>query len=158
MRNYRVVRYGLGRNTTLSFFSRLVDDRDEQMCFSLEDERRHTKVPGETCIPTGSYELKLRTEGGMHGRYRERFGDRHKGMIWLQNVPDFEYVYIHIGNTDDDSRGCICPGMVPLIYPDGEFHVGRSADAYWKIYEEIVPALIAGERVVLHVTEIQPWA
>lgn len=158
MRNWRVVRYGLGRNTTLGFFSRLVDDKDEHICFSLEDERRHTKVPGETCIPTGSYELKLRTEGGMHGRYQDRFGDRHKGMIWLQNVPDFEWVYIHIGNTDDDSRGCILPGTVPLIYPDGEFHVGRSTDAYWKVYEEIVPALIAGERCVLHVTEIQPWA
>jgi hypothetical protein len=158
MKGYQAVRYGLGRNTTLSFFNRIKDDVAEKMCFALEDERRHTKVPGETCIPTGTYELKLRTEGGMHQRYLERYGDRHKGMLWLQNVENFQFVYIHIGNTDDDTQGCILPGKVPLIYPDGEFHVGRSGDAYWEIYEEIAPALIAGEKVVIHVTEIQPWA
>lgn len=159
MRNYRLVRYGLGRNTTLGFFTKTEGgDQEVQMDFSLEDERRHTKVYGETCIPTGSYELKLRTEGGMHHRYDALFGDRHKGMIWLQNVPGFEYVYIHIGNTDDDTAGCILPGEVPLVYPDGEFHVGRSTQAYWRLYEDMVPALIAGERVVLHITEIQPWA
>ena len=159
MRTYRVVRYGLGRNTTLGFWTRVEDDDNEtQLDFSLEDERRHTKDYGETCIPAGTYELKLRTEGGMHQRYSERFGARHKGMIWLQNVPDFQYVYVHIGNTDDDTKGCILPGEVPGIYPDGEFYVGRSTPAYWRLYEEIVPLLIAGERVVLNITEIQPWA
>lgn len=159
MKQYRLVRYGLGRNTTLGFWTRIEDDDSEtQLDFSLEDERRHTKVYGETCIPTGTYELKLRTEGGMHGDYLDKYGDRHKGMLWLQNVPDFEWVYIHILNYERQTKGCIGVGEVPMIYPDGEFWIGRSTPAYWRLYEEIAPLLIAGERVVVHVTEIQPWA
>jgi len=162
VRQYAVVRYGLGRNSTLGLFQRVEPD-EAQLCFGLEDERRHTKVYGETCIPTGTYELRLRTDGMddedmFNGRYRKRFGDRHKGMIWLQNVPNFEWVYIHILNYEHQTKGCIGVGEVPGIYPDGEFFVGRSEPAYWKVYEDIVPALISGERVLLHVTEIQPWA
>lgn len=159
MKQYAVVRYGLGRNSTLSLVRRVQSGgADTDLCFAIEDERRLTKVQGETCIPVGTYELKLRTEGGMHAEYSEKYGDRHKGMLWLQNVEGFEFVYIHIGNYENQTKGCILPGMVPAIYPDGEFWVGRSADAYWMLYEEIAPALIAGEKVVLHVTEMQPWA
>lgn len=164
MRQYRVVRYGLGRNTTLGFWTRIEeDDSETQLDFSLEDERRHTKVYGETCIPTGSYELKLFTdhmddEEWMNGRYRKKYGDRHKGMLHLQNVPEFTSVYIHILNYEHQTKGCIGVGEVPAIYPDGEFWIGRSTPAYWRLYEEIAPLLIAGERVVVHVTEIQPWA
>lgn len=160
MRTYQVVRYGFGKDSTLGFWTRIVDGDATQLCFNVEDERRNTKVQGETCIPVGTYELRLRTEGGMHARYTERFGSRHKGMLELQNVENFEFVYVHIGNDDDDTRGCLLPGMVPGFNPDKpmEFVVGRSTEAYWMLYEEIVPLLIAGERVVLQVTEIQPWA
>jgi hypothetical protein len=158
MKTFQVARYGLGRNSTLGYFSRITNDAREEICFTLEDERRYTKVYGETCIPVGTYELRLRTEGDMHQDYRRRFGDRHKGMIWLQDVPDFTFVYIHILNYEYQTKGCIGVGEVPAIYPDGEFWVGRSESAYWRVYDEIVPALIAGEKVVLHVTEVQPWA
>ena len=163
MKQYSVVRYGMGRNSTLGILTRLHGGDEEELCFTLEDERRTTKVQGETCIPVGSYELKLRTDGmdnmnTMNGRYRNRFGSRHKGMIWLQEVPDFTWVYIHIGNDEDETEGCILTGKIPQISLDGEFSVGNSTEAYWKVYEEIAPALIAGEKVILHVTEMQPWA
>ena len=155
---FEVARFGLGKNSTLSTFSAIEGAGRRQMAFSIEDERRVTKVYGETCIPVGTYELKLRTHGGMHQDYLEKYGDRHKGMIWLQDVPEFEWIYIHILNYEYQTKGCIGPGEVPGIYPDGEFYVGRSTPAYWKIYDEIAPLLIAGEKVVLHVTEVQPWA
>ena len=164
MKQYTTVRYGMGRNSTLGLFNRVEEEGpDSVMGFTLEDERRHTKVPGETCIGVGTYELLLRTDGMdspelMNGRYRNKWGDRHKGMIHLQNVPNFTWVYIHILNYEHQTQGCIGVGEVPGIYPDGEFFIGRSTPTYWKVYEEIAPALIAGERVVLHVTEMQPWA
>jgi len=66
--------------------------------FTLEDTYHAIKVPGETRIPAGKYDIKLRTEGGLHNKYKAKFGSMHKGMLWLQNVPGFEWVYIHIGN------------------------------------------------------------
>jgi len=164
MKQYAVVRYGLGRNSTLGLFRRLIDGGDTvDMAFTLEDERRHTKVYGETCIPVGTYELKLRTDGMdnpemMNHDYRRKYGEWHKGMIELQNVPEFTSVYIHILNYETQTKGCVGVGEVPGIYPDGEFFIGRSEAAYKKVYEEIATALIAGEKCVLHVTEMQPWA
>ena len=69
--------------------------------FTLEDEIRDVKVKGETAIPLGEYEIKLRTVGGFHTKYTSKYGAAfHKGMLELQNVPNFQYILIHTGNTD----------------------------------------------------------
>ena len=75
-------------------------------CFTLEDPYHAVKVKGNTRIPNGIYKLGLRTEGGLHERYSEIFGNDHKGMIWLRDVPNFTYIYIHIGNTHEHTAGC----------------------------------------------------
>lgn len=150
--NLELMRYGFGLDSTLGRLYVTGDERNFE-CFTLEDERRTEKVRGETCIPPGSYEVTLRTEGGMHARYSERFPEWHKGMLWLRDVPDFEYIYLHPGNTDDDTEGCILPGRVPVTLPDGEFTVSRSTEAYRALYRKVAEALESGERVVVHVME-----
>src|SRR5262245_15554894 len=54
------------------------------VCDALEDAWHMVKMPGITRIPAGLYEIRLRTEGGMHAKYAERFLEFHKGMLWLQ--------------------------------------------------------------------------
>ena len=110
-----------------------------EVVWTLEDPKRKHKVYGETRIPAGRYKLKLRKEGGMHQRYSQRFPDMHQGMIWLQDVPMFEWVYIHIGNTPADTEGCILVGMTR-----GENVIHQSAMAYETIYPRIVKALQNG--------------
>ena len=146
--NLEVRRYAFGQDSTLSHI--YVDGVRE--CFGLEDERRAVKVKGETCIPPGRYEIKLRTDGGMHARYAERFPEIHKGMLWLQDVDNFQWIYFHIGNRDDHTDGCILTGTVPVILPDGEFEVARSKDAYLKLYANVIAALEDGA-VWVHITE-----
>ena len=77
------------------------------ICFGLEDEYREEKVVGETRIPAGTYKITLRTEGGFNQRYKKRFPDIHKGMLHIRNVPNFEYILIHCGNTDEHTKGCL---------------------------------------------------
>ena len=85
--------------------------KDSYVCLTLEDEYREVKVKGETRIPCGIYKIKLRTEGGHHQRYLDRYGsDWHKGMIEICDVPNFKYILIHIGNTEDDTDGCVLTG------------------------------------------------
>jgi hypothetical protein len=79
-------------------------------CFTLEDTFRHKKEAGITRIPAGKYEIKLRKGSPMADRYLKNYGT--EGMLHLQDVPGFEYVYIHIGNTDEDSEGCILVGSM----------------------------------------------
>ena len=149
MMNLELHRYAFGDDSTLGRLS--IDGEFE--CFTLEDERRTVKVRGETCIPPGQYEILLRTEGGLHTKYAERFPETHKGMLWFQDVPGFTYIYLHIGNRENQTDGCPLVGVVPVILPDGEFEIARSGDAYTALYAKVVAALDADERVWVHVTE-----
>lgn len=121
------------------------------LCFTLEDERRDQKVPGETRIPEGTYALALRREGGMHKGYAAEFPDMHKGMLWLKNVPGFDWIYLHVGNTERDTAGCPLVGLTAETR-GGEFTIGRSRDAYRKLYPLVAAELLAGRAVEISVT------
>mgnify|MGYP003147362090 CR=1 FL=1 len=150
---FSLERYGFGADSTLGKLYQLTDEGRELQCFTLEDEIREIKIPGETAIPAGTYEIKLRTEGGMHEKYLRKFLELpHRGMLWLQNIPDFEWVYLHIGNTDDDSLGCPLVGRVPNTTASGEFQVYESTAAYRELYPKLADPIADGERVVLEVT------
>jgi hypothetical protein len=137
-----VVRY----NNQEEFTDGLLFINGEFQVHALEDEFRTKKVYGETRIPKGRYRIQLRTEGGFHERYSNKFGeDFHKGMLHIVEVPNFEYVLIHIGNDDDDTAGCLLVGMTNSA-DDAPF-IGGSKAAYVKIYPIIKDAILRGEDV-----------
>jgi hypothetical protein len=115
------------------------------LCHTLEDEYRLDKVSAETRIPAGTYEVKLRTEGGFHQRYSDRFPDLHEGMLHVTEVPNFQYVLIHIGNTEADTAGCLLVGSAPT--EDGR--LTNSTRAYKKVYAHVLEALKRGEQVTI---------
>jgi len=108
--------------------------------FTLEDPYREEKVAGITRIPAGRYEIKLRTEGGMNERYKDKY-DYHQGMLWLQDVTNFKWVYLHIGNKHEDTWGCILVGENAVMGND-ESTIQYSAAAYRKIYEKCLDCLL----------------
>jgi hypothetical protein len=122
----------------------------ESECFTLEDERREVKVMGETRIPEGSYKIKLRTKGGFHNRYKKRFPQFHKGMLELQDVPNFKYILIHCGNTDKDTAGCILVGQKVSKHDT----LVKSKDAYISLYKKVIAAIEKGEEVVLNISSV----
>ena len=81
----------------------------EYFCDTCEDKVRDTnkngvfdeekKVYGETAIPYGTYTIIL----SMSNRFK-------RVLPLLLDVPDFEGVRIHSGNTSKDSLGCILVG------------------------------------------------
>ena len=127
----------------------------EFLCYTLEDEERALKVRGETRVPAGTYEIKLRTEGGFHGRYTKRFAGMHKGMLHVINVPNFKWILIHTGNTDEHTAGCLLVGAAQennKIIKDG--FVGKSTNAYKRIYPPIAKALEKGEKVTIEYIDL----
>jgi hypothetical protein len=112
-------------------------------CDTLEDEPRKVKVRGETRIPAGTYEIKLRTAGSFHAKYSERFKDIHHGMLHITNVPGFDYILIHCGNTDEDTAGCLLVGEAQ------EWILKNSTAAYKKLYLKISGALLKNEKVFI---------
>lgn len=135
------LRFSSGSDSTLGLiFLDKPPTAAQFICYVLEDQFNEPKIPGETCIPEGRYEIKLRTEGRMDQRYGERY-PWHKGMLWLQDVPGFEWIYIHVGNKDDDSDGCLLvgDGQVGNVMDRGQ--VTASVAAYTRLYDLIVTAL-----------------
>jgi len=126
-------------------------------CFTLEDKvREGSKVMKESAIPLGEYEIKFRTVGGFDSKYTSRYGaDWHKGMLELQDVPNFKYILIHTGNTDEHTAGCLLVGETQQDLDKGkDGFVGGSGDAYKKMYPKVRDALLAGEKVTIKYSDI----
>ena len=87
-----------------------VTDGINFLAYTLEDEYRKKKRSKETRIPAGTYEIKLRDEGGFNQRYSKKYSRIHRGMLHIINVPGFEYILIHVGNSDEHTAGCLLVG------------------------------------------------
>ena len=120
------------------------------LAYILEDEHRNEKKYGETRIPEGTYDLDLRKVGGYHAKYSKRFAHIHTGMLHVTNVPGFEYILIHCGNTDEHTAGWLLVGDSQennQITKDGV--IGKSTQAYKRIYPQIAKAIECGEEVTI---------
>jgi hypothetical protein len=122
--------------------------------FTLEDEHRNEKVHGETRIPAGTYPLGLRTEGGFHQKYRDKFPQLHEGMVQIENVPDFKYILYHIGNNDEDTAGCILPGDSAQSNKIRNGFVGHSTKAYERTYPKLVEYIQTADQPVIEIIDL----
>jgi len=110
-------------------------------CFTCEDVVRETggpvaewKIKGETAIPSGRYKIGLVKSS--------RFGP---DTLSLEDVPGFESIRIHSGNTSADTEGCLLVGETH----NGNM-IGTSCGALAKLKKKLIPAIKAGEDV--HIT------
>lgn len=129
-----VERFASNDDATLS----IVRVDGEFVCFGVEDEFRAEKVANETRIPSGLYDIRLRNIGGFDARYEKKF-HFHKGMLQVQDVPGFEYILIHIGNTEKDTAGCLLVNEGVLGRPD-EMSGQSSTNAYKRLYSMVLSA------------------
>lgn len=141
---FEVQRFSSQSDSTLGILFDVTDGR-KFLCFTLEDEAREVKVKGETRIPAGTYKLKLRKEGGFHGKYASKYGSMHKGMIHVQDVPGFSYILWHTGNTDEHTDGCLLLGDTSQQNITKDGFIGASTEAYKRVYPPIAEALERGE-------------
>ena len=141
-----VIRFQFGKDATNGLL--FIDDVFE--CYTLEDQYQEKKVMHETCIPEGEYKIEYRTVGGFHSKYTARYGAFHRGMLWIKEVPGFEYILIHTGNTDEHTSGCLIVGESQQDLERGsDGFIGASGDAYKKLYPKVADALDKGEDVTI---------
>lgn len=96
---------------------------DVFFAYTLEDIEQPNKVYGETCIPLGNYSVIV--------DHSNRFN---RDMPHILNVPGFEGIRIHGGNTDKDTHGCILIGSNCWL----SLHkIGNCAERVSKIIELI---------------------
>lgn len=93
-----------------AYFCDTLEDRDRGLEQAMPlDMIKRIKVKGETAIPTGTYELSMRHISPKYSR-KKTFAFTGGVMPRLLNVPGYEGVLIHSGNTAADSEGCILVG------------------------------------------------
>ena len=121
----RVERTDLSENSTIG--NLYVDDQFE--CYTLEDKVRPVKIKGKTAISAGRYEVII--------NYSQRFG---RLLPLFLNVPNFEGVRIHPGNTAADTEGCILVGRTK----DTGF-IGQSRLAFEQLFTKLKAASETGK-------------
>jgi hypothetical protein len=151
---------------------RFADDGDTTMgilyidgvfeCFTIEDEeQKGNKIKGETRVPNGTYDVKLRDEGGYTQKYAKKYPDMHEGMLCIHNKPNwklenngksFQYILIHTGNTDEHTMGCL---LVNDSVSGKTFTGGSSVDAYKDLYPKVTKELLDGCEVTITYTDIE---
>ena len=148
----QVVRTQFGKDATNGML--FIDGVFE--CFTLEDQEQAVKIHSETAIPLGTYNVVLRQAGNFDKRYVAKYGSTwHKGMLWIQDVPGFEWILIHTGNTDEHTAGCLLVGETQQDLDKGkDGFVGGSGDAYKKMYPKVRNALQNNDKVTIEYTHI----
>jgi hypothetical protein len=122
--------------------------------YVIEDEKRKQKVAGETRIPAGLYKVKKRkADSPLTLKYREIYTDFFDYHLELQDVPDFKYVYIHHGNFEYNTDGCLLVNSGYYETEDGEYAGTRSRDAFRLVYKRISEMLNDGEEVFIEVLD-----
>jgi len=146
-----VVRTQFGIDATNGMM--FIDDKFE--CYTLEDQYQAVKVMHETCIPEGTYQIKFRKVGGFHTKYSARYKNAHYGMLELQDVPDFKYILIHSGNTDEHASGCILTGNTQQDLDLGkDGMIGQSRNAYERMYRKVSAVLLQGKEVTITISKV----
>jgi hypothetical protein len=105
-------------------------------CFTLEDKVRPVKIKGETAIPAGTYEVAV--------TFSNKF---QKLLPLLMDVPNFDGIRIHTGNTAKDTLGCILVGQ-----GTGVDSISSSRLAFAPLFEKL-QGVIRTEKVFIEITE-----
>lgn len=115
------------------------------VCHTLEDVVREVpglpvaewKIKGKTAIPAGRYRVTLEDS--------PRFGP---ATLTINDVPGYQWIRMHAGNTDADTEGCILLGE--LIHT-GQIVGGTSRPAVKKVRDLVMEAINAGEEVWIEI-------
>lgn len=93
-------------------------------CYTLEDVEREVKIKSETAISKGTYKVIVT----MSNRFKRL-------LPLLINVPDFQGVRIHSGNTNHDTEGCILVGQTR-----SKDFIGKSRKAFDNLFKKMQKA------------------
>jgi len=118
-------------------------------CFVVEDGYRSKKIKHETRIPAGRYRVVPMKEGKFFYKYSNQFG--HAFVPHLLDVPGFEFILIHIGNTIKDTSGCILVNRFLGLGTDNNYIGSDSSSVYKLLYSLMRAALERGEEIWIEV-------
>ena len=126
------------------------------MCDTIEDTVRdldkdgkfangEVKIPGKTAIPYGRYEITMKVKSPKYSNVSKySWAKKYDGCLpRLLNVPHFDGVLIHVGNSALDSEACVLVGENKVV---GK--VINSVNTFRRLMDDyLVPAKKRNEKI-----------
>jgi hypothetical protein len=128
--------YTIGRlSIDGQYFCDTIEDTDrglrQDMPLSVNQAK---KRKGVTAIPVGRYRVTLGVKSPRFSK-KKQYAACNGYLPRILNVPAFDGVLIHIGNTAKDSEGCILVGDNKKVGM-----VINSTKTYWRLYDRLQEA------------------
>lgn len=117
------------------FFCDTLEDPDRGLTSTMSlTEIKSKKIKGDTAIPTGTYKITLDVVSPKYSNFSKYPYVKFCGgkMPRLLNIPGYEGVLIHAGNTQKDTEGCLLVGENKVV--------GKviNSQATWKKLYEVI--------------------
>lgn len=149
-RKYPKPNYTIGKmSIDGQYFCDTLEDRDRglKQSDSLAVIRR-IKIPSETAIPKGKYQVTLgvRSLKYMQPKYSAQYAFCGAYLPRLINVPGFDGILIHIGNTNKDTAGCLLVGENKQVG-----RVLNSTATFQRLYKILKNATNEGRRIWIEI-------
>lgn len=129
------------------FFSNTIEDKDRGLNQTMPKEKiLFMKKPGITAIPTGTYEIVLNVQSSKYKKSKIMMQFCKAYMPRLLNVPGYNGVLIHPGNSASDTEGCIIPGKNNKVG-----WVSNSTNYFKELYNKMKIANKKGEKIIIEI-------
>ena len=126
-------------------FSQTLEDKDRGLTQDMPlEEIKSKKIYGKTAIPTGTYDIDMNT---VSPKFKDRsWAKPYGGKIpRLMNVPGFDGVLCHPGNTSESTSGCLLVGKNSI-----KGMVTDSTRTFHTLMSKyLLPAKVQGEHIII---------
>lgn len=131
-------------------FCDTVEDKDRDLNRNGVFDNGEKKVYAETAIPNGTYEITMKVQSPKFSQRKEynwwKVNGRYGYLPRLLNVPHFEGILIHAGQSARSSAGCVIVGYNTIV---GQ--VTDSMNVCKKLYPILQAASDRGEKITIEV-------
>lgn len=129
------------------FFSNTIEDKDRGLSSSMSlTDIKKVKKPGITAIPTGTYSITLDVQSPKYAKSKTMMEFCKAYMPRLKNVPGYDGVLVHPGNSAKDTEGCIIPGK-----NDKVGWVSNSTTYFKNLYNKMKEARNRKEEITIEI-------
>ncbi|MCL6258120.1 DUF5675 family protein [Aquiflexum sp. TKW24L] len=141
-----VLRYLDDGETTLG----LIFLRNKFFAYTLEDTHNYVKIEKLTRIPSGIYTINFnKNEIDLTEKYKNLYGSWFDFHLEIQHIPNFQNVFIHVGNTHQNTDGCIL--IADGVSAGTTKSLQYSRDAFERFYKTVSALLKSNEPVTIQI-------
>lgn len=126
-------------------FCNVLEDTDRGLSSSMPlSQIKESKIKTKTAIPTGRYQVTIDIVSPKYSKKSTWVKYNSGKMPRLLNVPGYDGILIHPGNTAKDTDGCLLPGK-----NDKVGYVSNSTYWFKQLYEKMKVAKNNGEKIYI---------